>query len=603
MNQQVEKVVILFAGDSGDGMQLTGSQFTNTSAHEGNDISTFPDFPAEIRAPAGTESGVSGFQLHFGSVKITSPGDGCDVLVAMNAAAFKKNKFKLKPNGILIANTSGFNSKNLRLAGYEQNPLDQAGEEFAVHEIDIVKHTIGALKEEKSLNMKEKDRSKNMFALGFVYWLYNQPLDYTLDFLNQKFKSKPQILAANIKVLKAGYHFGEVSDTFTERFEVKPAPMPQGKYRNITGNQATAIGVVAAAQKMGLEIFYGGYPITPASDILHYLASYKHLGVKTFQAEDEIAAMASVVGAAYAGDLAVTASSGPGIALKGEAIGLALMLELPAVIINVQRGGPSTGLPTKTEQADLMQALYGRNGEAPVVVLAAKSPSDCFDMAYRACKIAVEHMTPVMLLTDGYLANGSEPWRFPKAVELQEITPQFADKNLENFQPYQRDERLVRPWAIPGTPNLEHRVGGLEKEEITGNVSYNPQNHEKMVKIRAEKVARIADFIPEAQLDSGTEDAETLLIGWGSTYGALQAAMIQLLEQGKSVAHLQLQYIHPFPKNLKQLLQNHKKFIVPELNQGQLVKVLRSEFLIDAQALCKTQGVPFTAQEIINAVG
>lgn len=602
MKKELKQVVILFAGDSGDGMQLTGSQFTNTSAHIGNDISTFPDFPAEIRAPGGTITGVSGFQLHFGSVKISSPGDGCDVLVAMNAAALIKNQFKLNPNGIIIANTEGFNAKNLKLAKAENNPLDEAKKDYKVYEIDITQQTHEALKN-SDLGIKDKERTKNMFALGFVYWLYSRPLDFTIEFLKNKFSHKPDILDANIKALKAGYNFGEISDTFTERFEVKPAQMPKGKYRNITGNQALAIGLIAAAQKANLDLFYGGYPITPASDILHHLAKYKNLGVKTFQAEDEIAAIASVIGASYAGDLAVTASSGPGIALKTEAIGLAIMLELPAVIINVQRGGPSTGLPTKTEQADLLQAIYSRNGEAPLVVLAAKSPRDCFQMAYEACRIALEHMTPVMLLSDGYLGNGSEPWKFPNAKDLREIHPKtVSPQNRNPFLPYLRDENGVRDWAIPGMAGLEHRVGGLEKEHLTGNVSYNPENHEFMIKQRAEKIHKIQDFIPKASYEYGDERADVLILGWGSTYGSILAATPLLTQEGISVAHVQLSYICPFPKNLGEILAKHKYVIVPEINQGQLVKLIRDEFLVNALNLNKTKGTPFTATEIFEGV-
>ena len=601
MSTELKQVVILFAGDSGDGMQLTGSQFTTTSALVGNDVSTFPDFPAEIRAPAGTTAGVSGFQLQFGSVNITSAGDECDVMVAMNAAAFKKNKAKLKKNGILIANTSGFDRKNLKLAKYEDvNPLDAAKEIFDVHEIDILAHTKEALKD-SSLSTKDKDRAKNMFALGFVYWLFTRPLDFTIAYLEEKFRSKPDILDANIKVLKAGYHYGEITDTFTERYVVKPAPLPPGNYRNITGNHALALGAIAASQKANLNLFYGGYPITPASDILHFLASYKYMGVKTFQAEDEIAAMAAVIGASYAGDLAMTASSGPGIALKAEGMGLALMLEIPAVIVNVQRGGPSTGLPTKTEQADLMQAMYGRNGEAPIPVVAPKSPNDCFEITFNACKIAVEHMTPVIVLSDGYLANGSEPWRYPNTADLPEIQKIQPKLTKEEFQPYERNEDFVRSWAIPGTANLEHRVGGLEKKDITGDVSYDPENHELMVKQRQAKVQAIENYIPDAELESGASDADLLIIGWGSTYGAIQAAMLQLLEEGHSVAHLQIQYLNPFPKNLGELLKNHKRFLVPEINQGQLIKILRDRYLIDAKPLNKTQGIPFKAPEIYQS--
>lgn len=601
MNTELKQVVILFAGDSGDGMQLTGSQFTTTSALVGNDISTFPDFPAEIRAPAGTTAGVSGFQLQFGSVDITSPGDECDVMVAMNAAALKKNESKLKPNGILIVNTAGFDRKNLQLAKYEdQNPLDKVKDKFIVYEIDILAHTKEALKD-SPLSTKEKDRAKNMFALGFVYWLFTRPLDFTIAYLEEKFKSKPDILEANINVLKAGFYYGEITDIFTERFEVKPAPLPPGNYRNITGNHALALGAIAASKKSDLNLFYAGYPITPASDILHFLATYKYMGVKTFQAEDEIAAMAAVIGASYAGDLAITASSGPGIALKAEAMGLALMLEIPAVIVNVQRGGPSTGLPTKTEQADLLQAMYGRNGEAPVPILAPKSPNDCFEIAFTACKIAVEHMTPVIILSDGYLANGSEPWKYPQSNDLPKINKVFPKLNKEDFHPYERNDNFVRSWAIPGTKNLEHRVGGLEKKDITGEVSYEAENHQLMVKQRQAKVQAIENFIPDARIERGQEDAELLIIGWGSSYGAIQAAMLKLLEEGHSVAHLQIQFLNPFPKNLESLLKNHKKFLVPEINQGQLIKILRDRFLIDAKPLNKTKGTPFTAPEIYKA--
>lgn len=601
MKTELKQAVILFAGDSGDGMQLTGSQFTTTSALIGNDISTFPDFPAEIRAPAGTTAGVSGFQLQFGSVDITSPGDDCDVMIAMNAAALKKNINKLKPNGILIANTAGFDRKNLQLAKSEsENPLEDVKHRFTVFEIDILAHTKEALKD-SNLSTKEKDRAKNMFALGFVYWLFTRPLDFTIAYLEEKFKSKPEILEANIKVLKAGYYYGEITDTFTERFIVKAAPLPPGNYRNITGNHALALGAIAAAKKSDLSLFYAGYPITPASDILHFLATYKYMGVKTFQAEDEIAAMAAVIGAAYAGDLAITASSGPGISLKTEAMGLALMLEIPAVIVNVQRGGPSTGLPTKTEQADLMQAMYGRNGESQIPILAPKTPNDCFNIAYQACKIAIEHMTPVIILSDGYLANGSEPWKYPQSEELNEIQKVYPKMNKEDFQPYERNEDLVRGWAIPGTPGLEHRVGGLEKKDITGDVSYDPKNHEIMVKKRQMKVQNIENYIPDAKLEKGAEDAELLIIGWGSTHGAIQAAMNNLIPENYSVAHLQIQNLHPFPKNLGSLLKNHKKFLVPEMNQGQLIKILRDRFLIDAKPLNKTQGIPFTAVEIYKA--
>ncbi|MBL8000980.1 MAG: 2-oxoacid:acceptor oxidoreductase subunit alpha, partial [Flavobacteriales bacterium] len=490
-------VVILFAGDSGDGIQLTGAQFTDTNALFGNDVSTFPNFPAEIRAPQGTLAGVSGFQLHFGSVEIFTPGDRCDVLVVMNAAALKANLHKLKEGGTVIANTDGFDKKNLRLAGYvdEADPLtDGTLAAYTLHSVDVTKMTRNAL-EGTTLGMKEKDRCKNMFVLGFINWMFSRDLSNSERFLQQKFGKKAELLDANMRALKAGYHYGDTSETFTTRFEVKPAPMPKGTYRSITGNQGTALGLLAGAQKAKLDLFYGSYPITPASDILHELSRHKNFGVLTFQAEDEIAAIASAIGASYGGALGVTASSGPGIALKTEAMGLAFMLEIPLVIVNVQRGGPSTGLPTKTEQADLWQAVHGRNGEAPIPVIAASTPIDCFDMAFEAVQIALEHMTPVILLTDGYIANGSEPWRFPSSKDLPVIKPPYIKEpnDGDQFLPYLRDERAVRPWALPGQPGLKHRIGGIEKQDKTGNISYEPLNHEKMVRLRAEKVARIAD--------------------------------------------------------------------------------------------------------------
>lgn len=599
-----EKVVILFAGDSGDGIQLTGSQFTDTNALFGNDVSTFPNYPAEIRAPQGTLAGVSGYQLHFGSVDVFTPGDVCDVLVVMNSAALKANLPKLKNGGTIIANSDGFDTKNLRLAGYpdEENPLtDHSLDNYVLHTVDVTKLTRNAL-EGTTLGMKEKDRSKNMFVLGFINWMYSRSLDRNKKFLEAKFKSKPELLEANLKVLQAGYNYGDTSETFTTRYEVKPAPMPKGNYRNITGNQGIAIGLVAAAQKAGLELFYGSYPITPASDILHELSRNKHFGVKTFQAEDEIAAICSAIGASYGGALGVTASSGPGIALKGEALGLAFMLEIPLVVVNVQRGGPSTGLPTKTEQADLWQALFGRNGEAPIPVLAATSPTDCFDMVYEAVKLAVEHMTPVILLSDGYIANGAEPWRFPEAKDLRPITPPFAKPrettDAEPFLPYARDERGVRPWAIPGMKGLQHRIGGIEKENKTGNISYDPQNHELMVKLRAEKVQRIADTYRPIRLDSGPGNGELLIIGWGSTYGAIRTAALELQKEGHSVAHVQLRHMFPFNNGLRELLSKYRKVLVPEMNSGQLRQLLRAEFLVDAQGLNKVQGMPFTSEEI-----
>jgi 2-oxoglutarate ferredoxin oxidoreductase subunit alpha len=601
-----EDVTIMFAGDSGDGIQLTGTQFTDTAALFGNDISTFPNFPAEIRAPQGTLAGVSGFQLHFGSVEMNTPGDALDVLVVMNAAALKANLKSLKKGGTILANSDGFDPKNLKLAKYPDgvNPLkDGSLDGFKVHEIDVTKHTKSALSE-SGLGTKEAERSKNMFVLGFIYWMYHRNMEHSIKFIEEKFKKRPDLIEANVKVLKAGYNFGDTSETFNSRFEVKAAPMPKGVYRGIMGNQATALGLIAAAEKCGLDLFYGTYPITPASDILHELSKHKNFGVKTFQAEDEIAAICAAIGASFGGSLGVTASSGPGIALKTEAIGLALMLELPLVIINVQRGGPSTGMPTKTEQADLLQAIYGRNGEAPVAVVAASAPSDCFEMIFEACRIAIEHMTPVMFLSDGFIANGAEPWRFPKASELKNIKVRFAkEKNKgDKFMPYLRDEKLVRPWAIPGVEGLEHRIGGIEKEDITGNISYDPDNHEHMVKTRAAKVDMIADDIPLQTIDSGAENAAVLILGWGGTYGALKNATAELLAEGKSVAHAHVKYMHPLPKNLETLLRNHKHVLIPELNNGQLIKIIRDKFLIDAKGLNKIQGLPFYSADIKNAV-
>lgn len=597
-------VAILFAGDSGDGIQLTGSQFTNTSALFGNDVSTFPNFPAEIRAPQGTIAGVSGFQLNFGSIEIFTPGDQCDVLVVMNAAALKANLGNLKIGGTIIANTDGFDKKNLKLAGYVdlQSPLtDNSLSKYRLIEIDVTKLTREALRD-SDLGTKEKDRSKNMFVLGFLYWMYNRDPKPTEDFLRSKFKNKPELIEANLSVLKAGYNFGDTSETFTTRYEVKPAPLPKGVYRNIMGNQGVALGLIAASKKAGQPLFYGSYPITPASDILHELSKHKNFNVRSFQAEDEIAAITSAIGASFAGNIGVTASSGPGIALKGEALGLACILELPLVIVNVQRGGPSTGLPTKTEQADLLQAVYGRNGEAPIPVLAAASPRDCFAQAFEAVRIAIEHMTPVFLLSDGYIANGAEPWRFPSADQLKSINPPTLNSSDgEAFLPYERDEKLVRQWAVPGVKGLEHRIGGLEKEDRTGNVSYDPENHQKMVRLRAEKIARIADFIPEQQVDQGAEEGKLCILGWGSTYGAIKTAVKELIGEGYPVSQIHVNHVFPFPKNLGRLLRNFETVLVPELNNGQFVKIVRSEFLIDAQPLTKTMGLPFSSSEIKEA--
>jgi 2-oxoglutarate ferredoxin oxidoreductase subunit alpha len=604
-NQVLEKVIIKFAGDSGDGMQLTGTQFTNTAALFGNDLSTFPDFPAEIRAPQGTIPGVSGFQLHFGSVNIFSPGDFCDVLVAMNAAALKANLRNLKKGGTIIVNTDGFDPKNLRLANYADNisPLtDGSLESYRVITIDVTKMTKATLAD-SGLGTKEIDRAKNMFVLGFLYWMYNRDMSFTVNFLEEKFSKKPEILAANLKVLNAGYNFGETSETAATRFTINPAPMPAGTYRNIIGNQATAIGLIAASQKSGLDLFLGSYPITPASDILHELARHKNFGVKTFQAEDEIAAICSAIGASFGGKLGITTSSGPGIALKTEAMGLALMLELPLLIINVQRGGPSTGLPTKTEQSDLFQAVYGRNGEAPIPVLAAKSAADCFETVYEACRIALEYMTPVIFLSDGYIANGSEPWRFPNADQLKPIKIEFATElNGDKFLPYKRNENLSRPWAIPGTKGLEHRIGGLEKQHETGNISYDPENHEFMVKMRAAKVEKVADSIPNQTIDNGTEKGKILVLGWGSTYGAIKGSVIEARAKGIDVSHAHLRHIVPFPKNLGALLKNYETVLIPEMNTGQLRSIIRDKFLVPAIGLNKIKGMPFATSEILAKI-
>jgi len=605
--EQTKEITILFAGDSGDGIQLTGTQFTDTNALFGNDLSTFPNFPAEIRAPQGTLAGVSGFQLHFGSIEIFTPGDECDCLVVMNAAALKANLGSLKKGGIIIANTDGFDAKNLRLAKVESgvSPLEDGSlSNYKVYAVEVTKLTRECLKE-SGMGIKEIDRTKNMFVLGYVLWMFNRSLEPTIDFLKEKFKSKPEIVDANVKVLKAGYNFGDTTETATTRFSVDKAEMPKGTYRNIMGNQATALGLVAAAQRSGLELFYGSYPITPASDVLHELAKHKNFGVKTFQAEDEIAAVASAIGASFGGALGVTASSGPGIALKGEAIGLALMLELPMVIVNVQRGGPSTGMPTKTEQADLLQAIYGRNGEAPVAVIAPATPADCFHMAFEACRLAVEHMTPVFFLSDGYLANGAEPWRFPTADELPTFKANFAqpsDLKDGEYLPYERDENLVRKWAVPGTVGLEHRVGGIEKQDGTGNISYDPDNHQHMVETRAKKVANIAKNVPEQKIELGEEKGKVLVLGWGSTYGSIKGAVSELIEEGHSVSHAHVRYLYPFPQNFEEVLRNFDKVLIPEMNMGQLSMLIRSQYLIPAEGLNKVKGIPFTKGEIKEKV-
>ena len=604
----LQDVVIKFAGDSGDGMQLTGQQFTNNTALLGIDLATFPDFPAEIRAPIGTLPGVSGFQIHFSSNPVYTPGDTCDVLVAMNAAALKVNLKGLKKGGKIIANIEGFDAKNLRLAAYPEgiNPLEDGSlDGYELTKVDITKLTREALKSNTELGTKERDRAKNMFVLGLIYWLYNRNLDNTIDFLEEKFGKKENILKSNIDVLKAGYYYGETAELFNARYKVEKSKMEPGTYRSIMGNQALSMGLIAASQKSGLPLFLGSYPITPASDILHELSKYKNFGIKTFQAEDEIAGITAAIGASYGGSIGLTTTSGPGMALKTEAIGLATMLEIPLLIINIQRGGPSTGLPTKTEQSDLMQAYYGRNGEAPIPVLAASTPSDCFFMAFEAVKIALQHMTPVILLSDGYIANGAEPWKFPAAADLPAIEVKFKtslEEGEEKFLPYKRDEKLARPWAVPGTAGLEHRIGGIEKQHETGNVSYDPENHEFMVKMRQAKVDKIADYIPLQTIDSGADKGKVLVLGWGSTYGTIKSAVLQLQSQGKAVSHAHIKYMRPFPKNLAAILAGFETILIPEINNGQLIKIIRDQYLVDAKAYNKIMGIPITKLELVTAI-
>jgi 2-oxoglutarate/2-oxoacid ferredoxin oxidoreductase subunit alpha len=603
----LQDVVIKFAGDSGDGMQLTGTQFTNNTALLGADLSTFPDFPAEIRAPQGTLPGVSGYQLRFSSDSIYTPGDDWDVLVAMNAAALKTNIKHLKKGGKVIVNTDGFDTKNLRLANYVDgaNPIeDDSLEGYDVIKMDITKMTREALKDFQ-MGTKEKDRAKNMFVLGFLYWMYGRDTKTTEKFLQEKFAKKPDILESNLKVLRAGYNYGDTTETFTTQYTVEKARIAPGTYRSIMGNQALAYGLIAASVKSGLPIFLGTYPITPASDILHELSKHKNFGVKTMQAEDEIASVTAAIGASYGGHLGVTTTSGPGLALKAEAMGLAVMLEIPLIIVNVQRGGPSTGLPTKTEQSDLMQAYYGRNGECPMPIVSASTPSDCFEAVYEAVRISVEHMTPVIFLSDGYIANGAEPWQFPNTEKLSTIKVNFKTDlghNEPKFQPYQRDENLVRPWALPGTPGLEHRIGGLEKENITGNVSYEPENHQLMVKIREEKVEKVAFNIPEQKLDNGPEKGKVLVLGWGSTYGVIKTAVIDLLNEGHEIAHAHLRYVRPFPANLGDILKNYETILIPEINNGQLIKIIRDKYFVDAKRYNKIMGIPITKAELIDAI-
>lgn len=597
---KIKEVTVRFAGDSGDGMQLTGSQFSDTTAWVGNDLNTLPDYPAEIRAPAGTLYGVSGFQLHFSSDDIHTPGDQPDVLVAMNPAALKKNLSELKKGGMIIVNSDSFDLKNLKLANYDSNPLeDDSLSGYEVFKVPISSLTANALEGTK-LSPKEVARCKNFFALGLMYWLYNRPPDTTIAWIQEKFKNKPEYVEANEKALKAGMNFGEMTEAFTTRYNVEPARLPKGTYRNISGNEATALGFLAASVKSGLPLFLGSYPITPASEILQYLSTYKNFGVKTFQAEDEIAGVCSAIGASFAGYLAITNTSGPGLALKTEAIGLAVMTELPVVIIDVQRGGPSTGLPTKTEQADLLQSLYGRNGESPVPVLAARTPRDCFYMAIEASRIALKYMTPVILLTDGYLANGSEPWRIPNVNDLPEIKSNIRTEK-EGFFPYLRDEVLSRPWAIPGTPGLEHRVGGLEKANITGNVNYDPDNHDFMVKLRAQKVQNIQSDIPDLKVD-GDESGELLVLGWGGTYGTIKEAVSKARELGYNLTQAHLRYLNPMPKNTGDVLRKFKKILIPEINLGQLAKLIRSEFLIEVEQFNLVRGLPFRTSDVLTKI-
>ncbi|HZM16339.1 MAG TPA: 2-oxoacid:acceptor oxidoreductase subunit alpha [Candidatus Krumholzibacteria bacterium] len=599
--ERLSRVVVRFAGDSGDGMQITGDRFTATAAAIGNDLSTLPDFPAEIRAPAGTLPGVSAFQIHFSSEDISTPGDEPDVLVAMNPAALKVNIRDLKPNGWLIVNADAFGPKDLEKAGYETNPLeDHSLDAYRILPVEIEKLTKEALKETK-LTAKEKERCKNFFALGLMYYLYNRPLDNTVTWLGRKFKDKPEFIEANTLALKAGYTFGEATEIFQVTYEVPPAKLPPGKYRNINGNSALSLGFVAAAQQAGLPLFLGSYPITPASDVLHELSGYKNFNVFTFQAEDEIAAAGAALGASFAGSLGICTTSGPGLALKSETIGLAVMAELPLVVVDIQRAGPSTGMPTKTEQADLLQALFGRHGESPVVVLAACTPADCFWMAFEAARLAITHMVPVILLSDGYLANGSDPWLLPKVSDLPRIVPGFRT-DPQGFEPYMRDPAtLARPWVRPGTPGMQHRIGGLEKWDGSGNVSYDPENHEHMVHVRAEKVARIAHDIAPLQVQ-GPQSGDLLVLGWGSTYGAITSAVADLAAEGIVVSQTHLRHMNPLPKNLGEVLHRFRRVLVPELNSGQLALLLRGRFLVDAISYSKVQGQPFKRREIMERI-
>ena len=601
--EKLEAVVIRFVGDSGDGMQLTGTQFSDTSAMFGNDIATFPNYPAEIRAPQGSLYGVSGFQVHIGSVEVSTPGDSVDLLVAMNPAALKTNLYALKPGHTLIVDIDSFTKKNLEKAEYTTNPLEDGSlDNYRVIEVDMTSLTKEALKDVVGLDNKSISRSKNMFSLGMVYWMYDRSKDYTIDFFNSKFKSQPTLIEANTKVLNAGYYYAETLELIPNAYSISPAKMPAGTYRIIMGNTATAWGFLAAAEKSGLELFLGSYPITPATDILHELVKHKHFGVKAFQAEDEIAGIASAIGAAFAGDLAITTTSGPGLALKGEAIGLAIMTELPLVIVDVQRGGPSTGLPTKTEQSDLLQAMYGRNGESPLIVIAASTPANCFNFAYEAARLALEHMTPVILLTDGYIANGSAPWKIKTVAEMPDIKNNKVTEIKENWHPYDRDETtLARNWAVPGTEGLEHRIGGLEKDAVTGNISYDPKNHEEMTRIRAEKIERVKYNIPDLETEF-VDEGDVLIIGWGGTYGSIHSAVKQFNDnRERKIGYAHFNYINPLPKNTEEVLSKFKKILVCELNTGQfasILKIKQSQF--EYLQFNRIQGLPFANDDLIQ---
>jgi 2-oxoglutarate ferredoxin oxidoreductase subunit alpha len=602
--EEKERVVIRFAGDSGDGMQLTGDRFTNATAVLGNDLATLPDFPAEIRAPAGTVHGVSAFQIQFASEDIATPGDHPDVLVAMNPAALRAELSSVEKGGIVVLNEDAFIQRNLEKAGYTSNPLEDGTlDGYQIFKVPMTSITVRAV-EELGLTRKEAERSKNMFALGLVSWMFGRPTDVTMNWLHRKFGDKPQVYDANAAAFKAGYNFGETTEIFAHTYKVRPAPAKPGTYRNVSGATALALGLVAASERSGVPLFYASYPITPASELLHELSRLKNFGVRTLQAEDEIAAANVALGASFAGHLGVTGTSGPGMDLKAETIGLAVMLELPMVVVDVMRAGPSTGMPTKTEQTDLLLALYGRHGESPIPVVAAYSSANCFDAAIEAARIAIEHRTPVILLSDTFLANSSEPWRLPDVDALPRIDASFATgpNAGTEFLPYLRDERLVRPWAIPGTPGLRHRIGGIEKEDGTGDISYDPVNHERMVHLRADKVAKIADEIPALEVDDPDGDSELLVLAWGSTYGTARAAVARVRQRGLKVARAQLYHVNPFPKNLEEVVRRYPKVLIPEMNTGQLVMLVRARYLVDARSFTKVQGIPIFAEELESEI-